>query len=1650
MAEPALKIYEIEYNNKIYEVEAPEGAPEEELFSVIEEYNPEPEAVTPSEPVAVPTKPQAPASPVEEELAPNAMLGADQDQVVATRTLAEIPGARERLESLFRKQNPNGGWKYSYEQARDVFAQEYPDVPFASGDNTPARWSQLRQYASTPEGRQKYSQQGFFGPINRQTGIADPAAPDSMLEELGTSAVRATHNIANTYRGAAAVGADLVGADETSEAWLEDYLEQQAAIQQNLPTSAGQITQGEVDSLGDLGVWSASVVGELAPELATSLTTGLVGGLIGKKIAKQAADKYIEKQVAEGVTQEVAEREAVNILQKGIVRGGASGAAAQSVVQETGATFGDTYGKTGERKPLASLAAGTASGLLDALMPTRILSKVGGPVAERALKESLVKKFGKEGVTTLTLEGVTEGVQSVITQLPAGKPIDWDEVAESIARGGFGGLVAGGSTGVYEGVRQNKAAATLPPVRPEPTITAPTATGRRTKAFREEIETTRQQVDTRVKSIVSDWENAPEVETHQNFNKLRGVHNDAVGVMDSSGKVHINTEALLREANKRGVTPDDMVQALTFHEGLGHFGLKEKFGAELDTQLALMLGNSPVYQKRVQKWMEKNPDSYAGDPNRDIRAFEELLAERSEKIGSKKLPAGIFNQLANTVKNYGRKIGVNFEYSTREVETILGMAHTAVIDGKGRDVIGNGFRATPRYMYAGKNAENANIKALAFAKDLVDSGLDPEEVRQGTGWFKADDGHWRFEIDDSTSHFYEFQGEKLIDLLGDGTLESLPINEVFNHPELFEAYPELADTYVWGKAAEDDDPRFATVAGSYDPDSGTMYVNPRLSDKEAKATILHELQHAVQAIEGFAQGSNEDSAMQTIPDNLLVKGAKNYLKWIKTDKARDLYGDRVEPVTAYIKGLLSVDDTRNLRQFFSQEPGARKSAYMHSFGEFEARDVEDRMDMSAEDRRTVAPHLPEAGIDPEDFIFESVGPSNKYMMLTSPDKVELTPEEIEAMPAEDIFEAENAMVILERMTEGYTPVVMSMDDIKAEADARGFTPSELMKSSATEPGELAKKLFMYDIAFTKLHDRVAELYEKMQNGTATANDRAAHAKALFTMQEVTDKIFGLQGELGRALNAVKHVNFTRRGVKGAMETVAQFKKGSPFEVLNDPDEYFRYAQTIQQQFNEAKEKAKENGGRIVANAVNLPRALMATADLSAPLRQGLFLIHKLAWWKSFANMFRYWGSEKAWQDLMEDITTRETYGAMLQANLALSNIDGKPTQREEDFQTEWAQKIPGFGKLVRMSERAYAGFLNKLRADVFDQLVAKLPEGSTTKDLKDIGRFINAATGRGNLPKGMQGAAPLLNGIFFSPRLIASRVVMTTALVDPRTYVSMNKTARNEYIKSVLTVGSLAFLVLSLAAMGGAEVEKDPRSTDFAKIKVGNTRYDILGGEGQYITLAARVLKNSTKTADGQIRPYGNEFGQSTRKDAVFKFFENKAAPIPSFVLDYLRGTDAIGRPFEMDRAIVTRFIPMFAQDVYENVQEEGAAKGIAMGVPAAFGVGVQNYKSYSLDTERELEAPVTFNMKEAMDGEYPNARVEDGVVILDDKAQLEWKNRLNFYYKEWMKDEVADPSWKTLSSEEKREIIKQVRNDARKEAKADMLEVLQLEEEQQ
>jgi hypothetical protein len=438
------------------------------------------------------------------------------------------------------------------------------------------------------------------------------------------------------------------------------------------------------------------------------------------------------------------------------------------------------------------------------------------------------------------------------------------------------------------------------------------------------------------------------------------------------------------------------------------------------------------------------------------------------------------------------------------------------------------------------------------------------------------------------------------------------------------------------------------------------------------------------------------------------------------------------------------------------------------------------------------------------------------------------------------------------------------------------------------------------------------------------------------------------------------------------------------------------------------------------NALNIPRSLMSSFDLSAPFRQGLFLINRKEFWKSWGAMFKSFGSEKAYNGVMDSIRINPDYDLMQSAGLSLTDAGHVLNKREEAFMSTWAEKIPVVGKLVRASDRAYTGFLNKVRADTFSTLVQKYHDAgidvaNSPEDLNGIARFINTATGRGGLGP-LERAGPILNGIFFSPRLIASRV----QLMNPKFYVDLPPLVRKEALKSLVSLGTIATTVLGLAAAGGADIETNPLSSDFGKIKVGNTRYDVLGGFGQYITLGARLATNQTKDLKGETKTLGMKYGQDSRLDIAGKFARSKLSPPGSFLADYLKGKDYSGNVFDLQDEATKLFIPLFLQDAADLVNKNGT-KGIAMAAPGLFGVGTNTYS----DTP---PAPATI-------------RINGQDVTLDRAARKKYEAVSKAYYDDNMKAAQADPSWDKIPKEGQQQIRDGILKEAKKAAKGSLLD---------
>ena len=274
------------------------------------------------------------------------------------------------------------------------------------------------------------------------------------------------------------------------------------------------------------------------------------------------------------------------------------------------------------------------------------------------------------------------------------------------------------------------------------------------------------------------------------------------------------------------------------------------------------------------------------------------------------------------------------------------------------------------------------------------------------------------------------------------------------------------------------------------------------------------------------------------------------------------------------------------------------------------------------------------------------------------------------------------------------------------------------------------------------------------------------------------------------------------------------------------------------------------------SGINAPKALITSFDLSAPFRQGIYFItHPVQFAKGVGDMFRQMASQKAYDGYLAEVKNSDYWPVINKSKLSITSTSGKLSAHEELFMNRFTSFLPW----VKISERAYSGFLNSLRLNVFMEGVNQLEKSGITfesnpEEYKRLAEHVNTGTGRSNLGTKGENAAKLLNTIFFSPRFFASRLKIVTTnnalIADPNTY---KDNARGRVNRMILADQAkfFAFTSLMLGLLNKTapdwEVEWNPLSSNFGKIKIGHNWYDITGGTAQITRYLAQTIMGKHK-----------------------------------------------------------------------------------------------------------------------------------------------------------------------------------------------------------
>lgn len=179
-----------------------------------------------------------------------------------------------------------------------------------------------------------------------------------------------------------------------------------------------------------------------------------------------------------------------------------------------------------------------------------------------------------------------------------------------------------------------------------------------------------------------------------------------------------------------------------------------------------------------------------------------------------------------------------------------------------------------RFMFAGEKgaaeADKAEEKTyrmdnLKVAEKMERGKKDAKAIKLATGWERGADGKWRYEMPDAKiKDMKDIGGGHIVKRYEDDMLwNGGKLSNVIDAPGLFEAYPQLKDVRIDTDAIMNDMPS----NGEYNPKTNTITIHAD-ELKYMNSILNHEIQHAIQFIEGFATGGNEDSVRMRIEDRM--------------------------------------------------------------------------------------------------------------------------------------------------------------------------------------------------------------------------------------------------------------------------------------------------------------------------------------------------------------------------------------------------------------------------------------------------------------------------------------------------------------------------------------------------------------------------------------------------------------------------------------------------------------------------------------------------------------------------------------------------------------------------------------------------------------
>lgn len=375
------------------------------------------------------------------------------------------------------------------------------------------------------------------------------------------------------------------------------------------------------------------------------------------------------------------------------------------------------------------------------------------------------------------------------------------------------------------------------------------------------------------------------------------------------------------------------------------------------------------------------------------------------------------------------------------------------------------------------------------------------------------------------------------------------------------------------------------------------------------------------------------------------------------------------------------------------------------------------------------------------------------------------------------------------------------------------------------------------------------------------------------------------------------------------------------------------------------------------------RTLMTTSELSFLLRQGNFR----AWSRpkdairSFSRAFRSLISPK-YADKVDD-AIRFTRHAKIGTEHGLwlgkwrQGLKGK----EEFFEAEWLDKVPIIGRIKRSFERGYVNGLNQIRSDWFEeglQIIERTGRGGDDKLISKWATYVNNMTGRADLDaikdsnKALKSMVQTAQQIAFAPRFAVSKwnrhKVAAEIMFGKETPRAMRRLLASDALVKWRRYERFAHYWKKQ----GGTVETDPLSSDFLKLKKGDTRHEVLGGDSRIMVLLARLVTGQTKdSATGIVK-------DNISTEIAQQYLAGKLNPMWSLIFDKFiakrtfEGED-IDDPKVLAKVIRDKFIPLYLNDIKDKIfnEYEEQGKTVAESINATWPIAVHGFAGGGIQT---------------------------------------------------------------------------------------------------